>query len=155
MAPHLLSCPGCRSLIHAERLKTLAAEAERLQQAGDASAALATWRAALELLPADSRQYQTILAEVTALSQQLDGGETATARVATTTPARTPQKSHWVAGPAALGAAGLLLWKFKFVLVFLLTKAKLLVLGLSKATTLFSMLLSLAWIFHKQSLCQC
>src|SRR5262249_16684796 len=56
---------------------------------------------------------------------------------------RTSQKSRWVAGPAALGAAGLFLWKLKFVLVFLLTKAKLLVFGLTKVTTLFSMLLSL------------
>src|SRR5262245_12629675 len=143
MAPHLLSCPGCRSLIHAERLKALAAEAECLQQAGNASATLATWRAVLELLPADSRQYQTILAEVTALSQQVDGGDTATTRVPTTGLARTSQKSRWVAGPAALGAAGLFLWKLKFVLVFLLTKAKLLVFGLTKVTTLFSMLLSL------------
>jgi Zn-dependent protease len=37
---------------------------------------------------------------------------------------------------------GLLLWKFKFLAVFVLTKAKLLLLGLTKASTLFSMLLS-------------
>jgi Zn-dependent protease len=36
----------------------------------------------------------------------------------------------------------LLLWKFKFLLVFALTKAKLLLLGLTKASTFFSMLLS-------------
>lgn len=118
-------------------------EAERLQQAEDPSATLATWRTALELLPADSRQYQTILAEVTALSQRIDTGEPATARVLMPEPARPPQQSRWLARLAALGAAALLMWKLKFVLVFLLTKAKLLVLGLTKATTLFSMLLSL------------
>jgi Zn-dependent protease len=41
-----------------------------------------------------------------------------------------------------VGAAGLLLWKLKFVLVFILTKGKLLLLGLTKGSTLFSMLLS-------------
>jgi len=29
IAPHLRSCPGCQSLVHAVRLKALAAEAER------------------------------------------------------------------------------------------------------------------------------
>ncbi len=40
------------------------------------------------------------------------------------------------------GAAALLLWKFKFIAVFLLSKAKFLLLGLSKGGTLVSMLLS-------------
>lgn len=40
-------------------------------------------------------------------------------------------------------AGGLLLWKFKFLLVLAATKGKLLLLGLTKATTLFSMALSL------------
>ena len=37
----------------------------------------------------------------------------------------------------------MLFWKFKFIVVFIATKAKLLLLGLSKSTTLFTMLLSL------------
>lgn len=143
IAPHLRSCPGCQSLVHTARLKALAAEAERLRQAGDTSAALTAWRTALELLPTDSRQYQTILAEVTALSQHIDGGETATARVSTPEPAGTPQQSRWVTRLGALSTAAFLLWKCKLVLVFLLAKAKLLVFGLTKATTFFSMLLSL------------
>ena len=44
---------------------------------------------------------------------------------------------------AAAGAVALLLWKFKFPLVFVATKGKLLLLGLTKSSTLFSMLLSL------------
>ena len=44
---------------------------------------------------------------------------------------------------AGLGAIGVLLMKFKFAIVFLLTKGKLLLLGLTKASTFFSMLLSL------------
>ena len=46
------------------------------------------------------------------------------------------------AGSAA-GLLAMLLWKFKFIVVFIATKAKLLLLGLSKSTTLFTMLLSL------------
>ncbi|MCH8084741.1 MAG: hypothetical protein IH885_10940 [Myxococcales bacterium] len=41
------------------------------------------------------------------------------------------------------GLVAMLFWKFKFILVFIATKAKLLLLGLSKSTTLFTMLLSL------------
>ncbi len=40
-------------------------------------------------------------------------------------------------------AAGLLLWKLKFLLVLIATKGKLLLLGLTKTSTLFSMVLSL------------
>ncbi|PYO72552.1 MAG: site-2 protease family protein [Gemmatimonadetes bacterium] len=49
---------------------------------------------------------------------------------------------RWGKGAAGLGAIGALLAKFKFAVVFLLTKAKLLLFGLTKAGTLFSMLLS-------------
>jgi Zn-dependent protease len=41
-----------------------------------------------------------------------------------------------------MGALGLLIWKFKIVILFLLTKGKLLLLGLTKASTFFSMFLS-------------
>ena len=43
---------------------------------------------------------------------------------------------------AALGPAGLLIWKFKFLVVALLTKGKFLLLGLTKAGTLASMFAS-------------
>ncbi|MGH7699434.1 MAG: site-2 protease family protein, partial [Gemmatimonadales bacterium] len=52
------------------------------------------------------------------------------------------KRPAWAAGAGALGALGLLLWKFKFALGFLLTKGKLLLGGLTKAGTLFSMVLS-------------
>src|SRR2546425_10920244 len=57
----------------------------------------------------------------------------------------TPTKSgsRLGKGAAGLGAIGVLLSKLKFALVFVLTKAKLLLLGLTTASTLFSMLLSL------------
>ena len=102
----------------------------RATDAGDPSAALAAWRQALELLPPDATQYQVVSARVADLSRTRDGQ-----------PAAKP-RSRWGKGAAGLGAFGALLAKFKFAIVFLLTKAKLLLFGLTKAGTLFSMLLS-------------
>jgi Zn-dependent protease len=135
IAPSLLGCPACGALVHAAELKRLAAEAEAAESAGDAARSLATWREALELLPSDSRQHATILARVEELSRRVDSG------------ARTAEEQHLRSKLAGKGALvlglALLLWKFKFVIVFLLTKGKLLLLGLTKASTLFSMVLSL------------
>src|SRR5207253_1330115 len=54
----------------------------------------------------------------------------------------TKHGSPWGKGAAGVGAVGALLAKFKFVLLFVLTKAKLLLLGLTKGGTFLSMLLS-------------
>ncbi|HKW39694.1 MAG TPA: site-2 protease family protein [Gemmatimonadales bacterium] len=131
VAPALLACPSCHRLVHADELKRLASEAERATQANDPSAALAAWREALELLPPGSRQYQTVSARIAELS-----------RLVERTPAPGKPASRLGKGAAGLGALGALLAKFKFAIVFLLTKAKLLLLGLTKAGTLVSMLLS-------------
>jgi Zn-dependent protease len=131
IAPALLACPSCHRLVHAEELKRLAATAERAGEAGDPSAALAAWRQALDLLPADSTQHQVVSARIAALSRSLDSG-----------PAAVKHGSVWGKGAAGVGALGALLFKFKFALVFVLTKVKLLLLGLTKAGTFFSMLLS-------------
>lgn len=154
VAPGLLACPGCRRLVHADDLKRLAAEAEQAARADDLSTALAAWRRAMELLPAGSRQFDAVAAKVNELSGKLgaangtstsveDGG------VPTSTPehGRSPtDKKHstgWKKGVVGLGGIALLLWKLKFVLVFVLTKAKFLFLGLTKAKTFFSMILAL------------
>lgn len=131
VAPALLACPSCQRLVHADELKRLAAEAERAGQVGDSSAALAAWRQALELLPPDSTQHHSVSARVVALSRTVESQ-----------PAGAKPASRWGKGAAGLGALGALLAKFKFAVVFLLTKAKLLLFGLTKAGTLFSMLLS-------------
>jgi Zn-dependent protease len=147
VAPTLLSCPGCHSLVHAGELKRLADEARRAAEAGDTAAALAAWRQASDLLPPGSRQYAQISERIDGLSRQLDGAPVSRAKAAATAPAAAKTKGarRSLALPsslAALGLLGLFLWKFKFVLVFVLTKAKLLLMGLSKSTTLFSMLLA-------------
>ncbi len=131
VAPALLACPSCQRLVHADELKRLAAQAEQATAAGDSSAALAAWRQALDLLPHDSTQYQTVAVRAQDLSRAVDRQ-----------PAAAKPSSRWGKGAAGLGAVGVLLAKFKFALVFVITKAKLLLLGLTKASTLFTMLLS-------------
>ena len=133
LAPALLACPACQRLVHADALTRLAADANRA--AADPGAALAAWREALDLLPAGSRQHRAVADHIAALSRAVDAAGGAA------TPA--PPKPAWAARGGALGAIGLLLWKFKFVLGVVLTKGKLLLLGLTKAGTLFSMILSL------------
>lgn len=134
IAPAFLACPSCRRLVHAAELRRLAETAEAAASGGDLTGALASWREAMHLLPPDTRQYDTIAAKVADLSRQVDVGGA---------PALPKEKPAWVARLGVLGGVALLLWKFKFVLGFLLTKGKLLLLGLTKGSTFFSMALSL------------
>ena len=135
IAPSLNGCPSCGALVHAVELKRLAAEATAAEAAMDVPRALAAWREALMLLPHGSGQHATVLSRVEQLSRQVDAGAQS---------AEEQQLRSKLAGKGTVVVAlALLLWKFKFVLVFLLTKGKLLLLGLTKASTLFSMVLSL------------
>ena len=123
VAPDLQACPSCGKLIHSETLKKLAAQATSAEQAGDYSAALSAWRDTLDLLPPDSRQHAEILQRVQALSAQVDEGA-------------GPQSSSWKKGAMGVGGVALLLLKFA-------SKAKFLLMGLTKLPTLLSML---AWV---------
>jgi Zn-dependent protease len=132
VAGSLLACPACHRLVHAGRLKELAADAVAAAERQDVIAELTAWRASLDLLPAGSRQYTTIAARVADLSRTSD---------LATREREQPPSGRWK-WLAALGPAGLLLWKFKFLIVAIASKAKLLILGLSKASTFTSMLLA-------------
>jgi Zn-dependent protease len=134
LGPALLSCPRCRRLVHASTLKDLAERAESAAASGDAQAALASWRSSLELLPPDSRQSAAVAQRIAALGTTVDAALSA--------PVEVPTSGRWK-WLAALGPAGLLIWKFKFLVVALLTKGKFLLLGLSKAGTLASMFASM------------
>jgi Zn-dependent protease len=127
----VLSCPRCQRLVHAERLKQLSATAAAHAAADEREAELSTWRSALELLPTGSRQHAHVAAKIEALVAAL--------------PAAAPSEPDrkGLGKLAAFGALGLFLWKFKWLLALLLTKGKLLLLGLTKMSTLLSMLLSL------------
>jgi Zn-dependent protease len=131
VAGSLVACPACHRLVHAGRLKELAAEATAAAERQDVIAELTAWRASLDLLPEGSRQYTTIAARVAELSRTSD-----------VTQARDHHPSGRWKWLAALGPIGLLLWKFKFLIVAVASKGKLLVLGLTKASTFTSMLLA-------------
>jgi Zn-dependent protease len=130
LAGSLLRCPACRRLVHADRLSALSIEAEQHEQAGDAAQAVIAWRAALDLLPSGAAQAETIQQRIASLTERSGGMGPSTAEKR---PDFLRRFGPW------LGAGLLLAWKLKFVLVFLLTKAKFLLLGLTKASTLFSM----------------
>ena len=122
IAPALLACPSCHALVHAERLKGLSASAQSLEAASDWTRALERWRAVLDLLPPDTQQYAVITGRVADLNRRIEAA---------------PK-------PAAEGAKAPL-WKragtgVVAVVVLLLTKGKLLIAGLLKIPTLFSML---------------
>ncbi|MBV9948828.1 MAG: site-2 protease family protein, partial [Myxococcales bacterium] len=144
IAPELLACPGCARLLHGPELQRLASEAESAERTGDQSGALASWRRALELLPAGSMQREAIQQRIVRLSAALDG------RVAAGSPGgpgaradgrRTDANARGKAGAAAgLGAVGVALLKSKALLTALLANGKLLLLGLAKLPTLLSML---------------
>lgn len=136
LAPALLSCPACRTLVHAARLNELSARAWAAEGTADWNTAAATWEEALKLLPADAAQHATVRSRIAAAAQA--GG--AAARAVRAEAGHHVHRILLRRGGPALATIGLLAWKFKFVLVFILTKAKLLVLGFSKAGTLLSML---------------
>jgi Zn-dependent protease len=138
LPPAIAACPACHRLVHTDALRDLAAEAERAEAGADPTTAVRLWRRALELLPPESQQARRVAARVVELTR---GAGAATAAPAEGSPAPGTRTARWL---APLGVVGLLVWKLKFVLVFVLSKAKLLALGLTKSSTLFSMLLSFA-----------
>jgi len=139
MPPSAVSCPACHALVHAGQLKSLADAAGAAAARGDVSGQLEAWRVALTLLPPGSSQFRSISDRVVALSRSLSDPSSAPAPEPE--PAAGDAKKAWSGG--AIGAAALLLWKFKAIGVFLLTKGKLLLFGLSKGSTFFSMLAAL------------
>ena len=89
---------------------------------------------AFPLLPPESKQHALVAAQIDAALARTNDAARAAMREG---PAAG---SRWAKILGPLGAAGLLLWKLKFILVALLTKGKLLLLGLSKMTTIVSAL---------------
>ncbi len=117
-------CPGCGRLVHSERLNALARAAREATACDDIPAALTNWREALDLLPGNSRQHDVITAKIAELGERVSSGDAA---------APAPgEKNPALRLATGVGAAGLTLWKLKALF-----------LGLTKGTTLLSMLLSL------------
>jgi Zn-dependent protease len=83
------------------------------------------WERALALVPPGSNEYRTVKARIENIDLQLS------------------DKHVWAKRFAKLGPVGVILWKFKAIALIVLTKGKLVLLGLTKLSTLTSMLLFL------------
>jgi Zn-dependent protease len=155
LAPTFLACPRCGRLVHGETLKGLAADGDAAERAGDLGRALGIWRQALGLLPVGSGQHTRINEKVQALSAQVPAPAAGFARVAVAAPGAAAasgtmaapgganQRTGWRKWAAGAGAFGIALMKFKWILLFLLTKAKVLLVGLTQAKTFVSMAIAL------------
>jgi Zn-dependent protease len=135
-----LACPRCHTLVHAGRLKQLARDADDAKSRGDLSGEAAAWRAALELLPPGTAQHQTVHARVEQISATLID-----------TPAAATSSAQSAGGPAGGQAGGpRKMWTGGALsgLAALAWKGKVLLLGLTKSTTLLSMIpaLGLYWV---------
>jgi Zn-dependent protease len=137
VAPSLLVCPACHALVHRERLEALAREARVAEEAHDAARAASLWREALMLLPQGSRQAERIGERIHGLTAAIEGKTLEEMR-------KGPEPgSRWAKVLGPFGAVGLLLWKLKFILVAVLSKGKLLLLGLTKMSTMATLFVSL------------
>jgi Zn-dependent protease len=123
-----LACSECSRLRHADDLKALSAMVRELETSGDSSGALAQWRKALALLPSDSKQHAQVEQRILELSRQVDG---LSAQPGEPADDGKPRKKGLGGAMGAVGTA----------LVIVLGKAKLLLLGLTKLSTLASMAL--------------
>lgn len=150
LGPRQLACPACQTLVHADRLKSLAAEAKAAEGAGDKPRAVELWHETLSCLPPETKQYQQIERRAHALAEGLEGAPAAaetspggaSSSGATQRRDREAKRSRFGKVGAAVGAVALLAWKLKFVFAFILTKGKLLLLGLTKGSTFISMFLA-------------
>ncbi len=136
-----LSCPGCHRLVHGPRLKQLARDAAAAKARGDAGAELSLRRDIVQLLPRGSKQHAAALARARELSETVSkSGQKPGQKSGQGSAGEKRKVPKWL---AALGGIGLLIWKFKFAAVFILTKGKFLLLGLTKWQTFLSMALAM------------
>jgi hypothetical protein len=108
------------------RLAQLSHQARQLAEAGEVASEAKVLEQMLALLPEGIAQAQAIRDRLAEIGRD------------------KPQRSRPLGKLAALGALGLLIWKFKALIVVALTKGKMLLLGLTKTKTLFTMALSLS-----------
>lgn len=139
MPSSFVACPVCLTLVHGDRLQAMATEATQAQGAGDLPRAIEIWTSMLDLLPPGSVQHKRIEQMIAEARTKLAPPTSPAASA----PAARPTAKRRSGLLVGLGALGLLLVKFKWVLIFLLGKGKLLLLGLMQAKTFFSMGLAL------------
>jgi Zn-dependent protease len=137
MPARLGACPACGRLVHAERLKRLASDAQAAEARGELRPALELWQEALGLLPPASTQHRTIAATVERLTAVAP--PPADSPLGPPSP-RAPGRARWLAGAGGVAAV---VAKFKWLLLVLATKGKLLLVGLTQAKTFLSMAVAL------------
>lgn len=134
-----LRCPSCRRIIYSEIVDELLGEADRALEAGFRGRAIGMWQSALRLLPSDSTRAASIeerlTAETTPKAEFTSAATTESPGVRDSEP--KPAWRKWL-GPFGLVLAGA--WKFKGLLLLVLSKAKFVLFGFSKAGTVLSML---------------
>lgn len=128
LEPKQLACEGCGALTHADELERLAGEAVAAQGRGDLIAARGAWTGALALLPPGTLQYRSVDQRLRQIDQTLGRDHP--------TPQSQGPMAKWA---ARLGPVGVALWKAKLIGLVILSKAKLILLGLTKLGTLASM----------------
>jgi Zn-dependent protease len=135
LAPLALACPSCGALVHRARLQELADLAAAAVAAGDRAAARQHWQDALGLVPAASEQHRLIAERIEGLRDTEPAGTGAGAAA----PSR-PTGSWWKQGLGVAVTLG----------VVLITKAKFLLLGLTKLSTFVSMFgfFAVYWSLH-------
>lgn len=133
LPPGALSCPACGVLVHAEHLKQLASDADSATREGDLLRAREQWESALQLLPAHSQQFEAVRNRIAGLTRQIESTEGKPRTTAGDAP-------WWRRGAVGLVTIG----------VLLLSKAKFLLLGLTKISTFTSMFAFFAvyWSIH-------
>jgi Zn-dependent protease len=125
LAPHAVACPACGTLVHGEKLRTLAASADEATTAGELVRARELWEDALRFLPSHAQQATIIQGRVAELTKRIDA-----AAAASGAPPKPKQDgSFWQRGGGVLITIALLL----------VGKLKFLLLGLTKASTFLSM----------------
>jgi Zn-dependent protease len=117
--------------VYAEKLEQLAHEAKSAIDRNDPAQARTIWTQVLSLLPPESVQHRSVEARIAELEKQLPHAEF------------SPQHRPIGKWAARLGPVGVFLWKIKLIVLTLLSKGKLVLLGLTKLTTLTTMLASM------------
>ena len=117
-----------------ETLEQLVDEARSAAARRDHSEELRLWRLALDQVEPGSEEHQIITKRIHELREFIDIGPV---------PQQPHDHSKWkrILGPAA--PIAFLLWKFKAILLGVLSKGKLVLFGLSKFSTFSTMLLSM------------
>src|SRR5271154_7131977 len=71
LADSAVSCPQCRTLVHGEKLRSLAVQAKKAWRLGHFAEERTLWAESLTLLPEDTVQHRTLEARITDIDRIL------------------------------------------------------------------------------------